>query len=437
MESKTVNQSFDHYLLTLINKSNDLLSVAMQRDLLNNCYDSVKKEILQNLITLSNLDKKFYLENLLSKIHEADNLYLNDSTADVNSYLKQYNANFNFEALFIRENRGINVLHDIINAHPEKLHEIATDELPYHHIQDIAESFFHYVSSLSVTKVESMINVKLKEIEEATVSQNTTPLPMTLEKIKYDSFNEFLSRFKYNYPYEMCALSFIHQIKEDSDYLKKEILANFINLTLDEKLAYLESIKFDIEKLKPHVWSTKDRLKKWYEKYKVPEDFIYHGNYISNPLYQFLQSDRPSFKECNEPDYNPDKEASMDDFYNYYYGQALDEMLTFIFEQQNKLQPMTTPEQAPSYKIKSSLSVTQLAFLFRALKDEKLISIPDGEAESFYKFIADTFSSKRKDTVSPDSFKNNFLTLDPKAAEFWDEKFLHLRQFAQKKQEIL
>jgi hypothetical protein len=175
-----------------------------------------------------------------------------------------------------------------------------------------------------------------------------------MSEIKYDNHNEFLKLFEYNYPYKMDTISFIYQAKDNSGYLKREILTNFITLNLDGKLAYLDQISFDIEKLKDHVWSTKENLEKWFTKYKVPEDFIFNREYSYNPLYGFLQSDMPTFRETMEPDYNPDIEASSHDFYNYYYGQALNKMLDFIAEQKNKIQSSTN--QLSSKTIESEIS---------------------------------------------------------------------------------
>jgi hypothetical protein len=160
-------------------------------------------------------------------------------------------------------------------------------------------------------------------------------------EIKYDDHRAFLKLFEYNYPYKIDTLSFIYFTKDNSDYLKREILTNFISLNLDEKLGYLEQISFDITQLKKNVWATKETLEKWYTKYDVPEDFIFNGNNSFNTLYGFLQSEMPTFRERFEPDYDPDLEASSFDFYNYYYGKALNEMLDYIAEQKNKLQSST------------------------------------------------------------------------------------------------
>jgi len=85
-------------------------------------------------------------------------------------------------------------------------------------------------------------------------------------------------------------------------------------------------------------------------------------------------------------------------------------------------------------KISTSLSIPELAYLFKLLKEENIIMIPEGKAEEFYRIIADTFSSKQKDSISPSSFKNNFLDKYPvnKVINYWHEIFIHMTQRAKK-----
>ena len=208
-----------------------------------------------------------------------------------------------------------------------------------------------------------------------------------MEAIKKDDYYKFLDLFKYNYCVEYSTISFIHMVIESSDYLKKEILSNFISLNRDEKLAYLDWLKFDIENLKKNVWSTKDRLDNWRTKYNVPEDFIFNSEYISTPLYQFLQSDRPSFQETLEDDYNPDQEASIDDFYNYFYGQGVDDMLSFIEKHENKLNSLSNPMQSfdkDENNTNSNKSTLVESSINRLLQYYEEIELPQKSTVMFY-----------------------------------------------------
>jgi len=229
-----------------------------------------------------------------------------------------------------------------------------------------------------------------------------------MSEIKKDDYYLFLKLFEYNYAYEYSPISFIHMIKEYSDHLKKEILSNFINLNRDEKSAYLDWLKFDIEKLQKNVWSTKERLEKWYLKYNVPADFVFKVEYSSNKLYQFLQSDRPTFKETFEPDFNPDLESSMDDFYNYYYGQGIIDMLSFIEEQVNKLQAsehLLSTSQIINDNSSSNNSKLKEAYFNKFLKFYDNIELPAQSTVCYYHDIWASFFLNLKSEIQSNIIK--------------------------------
>lgn len=85
-------------------------------------------------------------------------------------------------------------------------------------------------------------------------------------------------------------------------------------------------------------------------------------------------------------------------------------------------------------KLKSNLSVPQIAYLLRCFEKEKdIINIPN-KSELFRK-IASSISSANQDNISPDSLKNKFNMPDDKAIEYWIEKFTHFLQFAKKERD--
>lgn len=229
-----------------------------------------------------------------------------------------------------------------------------------------------------------------------------------MSEIKKDDYYLFLKLFEYNYAYEYAPISFIHMIKEYSDHLKKEILSNFINLNRDEKIAYLDWLKFDIDKLLNNVWSTKEHLEKWYLKYNVPADFVFKVEYSSNKLYQFLQSDRPTFKETFEPDFNPDLVSSMDDFYNYYYGQGIIDMLSFIEEQENKLQAsdhLLSTSQIINDNTASNETQLKEAYLNKFLKFYDNIELPTQSTVYYYHDIWASYFLNLKSEIQSNIIK--------------------------------
>ena len=109
----------------------------------------------------------------------------------------------------------------------------------------------------------------------------------------------------------------------------------------------------------------------------------------------------------------------MQDFKRGYLGSFAD------FSLQNNLQP--------NQKLKSTLTVKEIAYLFRALHDEGIIE--SRQKTDLFNFIAENFSSKQKDEISANSIKNAFDTPDYNAIDFWQEKFTHFMQKAKKDKE--
>ncbi|MEI6750266.1 MAG: hypothetical protein WCM93_14005, partial [Bacteroidota bacterium] len=81
-------------------------------------------------------------------------------------------------------------------------------------------------------------------------------------------------------------------------------------------------------------------------------------------------------------------------------------------------------------KIPTDLTVAELAFLFRALHDAKLMK--PFHDEDLYRVIAAFFSSRNKEDISPKNIKNKFLSPDINAIDFWETGFSKLLKIATK-----
>jgi hypothetical protein len=77
------------------------------------------------------------------------------------------------------------------------------------------------------------------------------------------------------------------------------------------------------------------------------------------------------------------------------------------------------PPEMVKKKIKVTLSVPQLAYLFRLLYDGKPDIFKDLSPADLFRFVAANFSTKSAPEISPDSVSNHFYTIDRKTAEFW------------------
>jgi hypothetical protein len=101
----------------------------------------------------------------------------------------------------------------------------------------------------------------------------------------------------------------------------------------------------------------------------------------------------------------------------YEAGQFLP-IQTIIIENQKMLDsPQANLLPLPSPKLSVKLSVPQLAFLFRMLKESDLIDT-DTNTEIF-RFVCSNFSTPIMEQLSEGSFKNNFNGLEPTAISFW------------------
>lgn len=70
-------------------------------------------------------------------------------------------------------------------------------------------------------------------------------------------------------------------------------------------------------------------------------------------------------------------------------------------------------------KIKLNCSVPQLSFLFRLLEEQKVLEIPQGKKQEFFKCLSEYFSTKQTVAPSVNAIKNHFDTPDDKAIDFW------------------
>lgn len=86
-------------------------------------------------------------------------------------------------------------------------------------------------------------------------------------------------------------------------------------------------------------------------------------------------------------------------------------------------------------KIKTDLTVTQIGYLMRALMATGVIDSKNNKT-NVAKVFASIFAPKMKkgEAVSPKSVSNAMNDANAKDADFWDEKFMHLKQFANKNQ---
>ncbi|MDD3878148.1 MAG: hypothetical protein PHT69_16130 [Bacteroidales bacterium] len=277
---------------------------------------------------------------------------------------------------------------------------------------------------------KALIDFKSGLIGAPGTFQPVLPVENVKDKISYRDFKCFLKHLEYNYAYDIEVVTFWYYMRDDIKYLKKEIFENLFALSTDEKSAYLNLLRFELESLLQYVWATTEDINKWLEKYNISEDELFVQKYLVSELYHILNKKRPTFAESLEPDFDSNIEIIQDCFYNYYYGKSIKNILDFITEQESKL--ITSPQKIQSNrKLKTNLSVPQLTCLFKALLDNKIIDAP--VKMELYRFISESFETKGSINISVDKIKNLFENPDEREFEFWDKRFLNLKQYTYSK----
>jgi len=240
-------------------------------------------------------------------------------------------------------------------------------------------------------------------------------------KISYNSFNAFLEVLEYNYPVDMPTHFYIKRFEDYLISLKREILDNVIFLNDENKTAYLQKLLFDLELEAEHAHTSKKDIDLWLNLKDTTMEEVIKGKDNENQLISFITSRLVNFDDKNQPDYDPQKEQIQNDFYNYFYGKIINEAIEFINEQFVTTQKTTNSEKL---KLKTNLSVPQLALLFRELHKLKPNIFDIKTNTELYQFISDNFTTKQSSgNISTKSIKNKFEDPDQKTIDFWADKF--------------
>lgn len=258
------------------------------------------------------------------------------------------------------------------------------------------------------------------------------------EPLKYEAFNHYLNQFKYNYPYRTAVFDFKFSMRDYLDYFKTEILDNIIILSKDDRKAYLNKLKYELENKKQYAYTTQATIDEWLAKYNVESEEAIRAGKKDNELYTILTSEPPEFEDELAENFNRDTHSIQTDFYNYYYGFYLDTAIAFIVEQINELNPLqslsSNGNQAQQIlatatpKLKTDLSVPQLALLFKMLNDLKPNIFEVKSEAELHRFISANFETKKskEDGISTDKLRILFNQPDSKAAYFWEKHFYTL-----------
>lgn len=249
------------------------------------------------------------------------------------------------------------------------------------------------------------------------------------EKIQYESFKVFMQGLEYDYEYKVNVFRYKFSMEEKLRNLKREVLSNLISLNTEERKAYLNHLRFEVEVKKEDDRSNIEAIEGWYKKYNSPkEDDI---AIKKNRLYNILTSDPPTFAETLDDNFNDDILHIQHDFYNYYFGFNVDAALQFIDQQLMQLEPpkqevQNNNEKEKAQKLKFNLSVEQVAFLFKMLDMLKPDVIDKKSKAELFRWISASIETKKskESGISVVTLRNEFSSPDLEAVKFWET---HLR----------
>lgn len=139
--------------------------------------------------------------------------------------------------------------------------------------------------------------------------------------------------------------------------------------------------------------------------------------FLMEQLYAYLQ-DKPSFIIENQVPF--DQQINLE----------IERIKQLKKIKETELKEKVDTNSTPDIKIDTTLSVPELAYLFRILTEFGLIQV-DNKTDLF-KFIATNFTTKKAGEVSWKSLKNNFDAPPLRAIETWCENFERMYQTAKR-----
>ena len=437
-----------NYLNEVLDKFIDNLSSDFPSDFttlnfhyfLGNIIEHLKIEVVENLVSLNQEAKKHYLQSVKMKVKMTFSSFIPDLLYDVNRYCKKYNILIDNVFMPNFDNAlSLLLLSDTISPRKQYFDNDDSNEFPDDD-DNILHVFQEYSKKLNCDVLFGFIDEQLTELtpKEAKKEKEVIVEPMKTDyQIRNEHLIYMLNYLEYTYPYQYCPCSFFYQLKDSIPYLKTEVYNNLVTLSEAGKTPYLNNIKYQLgrkyEEIDPN---TLEYVEKYKNEYNVQDYDMYNFGYQNGLLKVLSEEPKELEKRFLKPHLYDDelpKEADSMQlvFWHYAIKVHCETVFDFVDEQLNLLAPNTKTETKPTItKVDTNLTVPQLAYLFRALVDEDLIT-PKQKTDLF-KAVSEIFKTKGTETISSSSFKNHFNSPESNAIDFWQGKFTHLMQRAKK-----
>jgi len=233
--------------------------------------------------------------------------------------------------------------------------------------------------------------------------------------ISFDAYNQFIGEIRKGSPRTIVPIEYNFKLRDYLFVYKNEITNNIILLDKENKVQYLNKMLHELKMYLDTVSSiTFDKIQTWLNKFNTTYEEATKYSDVNNELHFYLQSFPVTYSETERNDYSPEKENIQIDFCHYFNKAKLQEAIEFI-EDLFKIKGSSVP------KLKTNLSVPELATLFRELQKLKPDIFKNNNKAELQRFISNNFTSKKQDNISNKSLKKYFDTTDHNAADFWIE----------------
>ncbi|MEI6766892.1 MAG: hypothetical protein WCM76_14780 [Bacteroidota bacterium] len=416
-------------------------SIEEIRSIIEEKKAAAKNELLENIKYAGPYEN-------VSKLIEHCNELVNYDCKDLpklQSFCDNHAKNFkiNPQSLFNNDKRAKpNLLIKILSSNPDGFSELITGTLKREQITTIYENFKKFIIVREMCEFKNFLHQHLEIAEET----NTAFEKENAEK-KRRELEDYINAWK------NCTVTLTEWQKFWNVYFRK--LPEWDALTEEEKLRIRNHQRNLYTQFVDDLYSK--RFAKSFEQIGSTEKKLLIARRDLDLIQSMIKGEIDSIKkeridaffgvrdwknmtiqmDCilRNQRYS-DEKCDIHGSYSFANAEALLRynafLESFIAENQVSDKPNSISETISSAnnKIKVNLTVPELAFLFRVLYDNGLIEVKN--KTDLFKSIAEVFQTKKTDTISSNSVKNNFDMPDFKAVDFWYDKLVHLRQTTQK-----
>jgi len=270
------------------------------------------------------------------------------------------------------------------------------------------DSITFEASKYSDASVNSLTDIQIqpkdKEIEKDDLGKDSMSFQDFVRDVKYQIYIEMYDSNR-AYLFIQKPLKVLDGLLETTDnFVREEEVLNFL---IETNIAPVETFDYSVEHLNNALSGKNEK-----ERYEVLIAFKKRFFTLKDsPLYRHLHLSNIMTLVDN----------------------TLDKLIAFVDNKLVKYDRDLLDNTGSSNgfgKIKSNLTVSQMALFFRLLSDENILET--NNITKLSKQIASSFSSKQKDDISYKSVKNHFDSPQNEAIEFWDTKLVRLRQLLNK-----